>query len=89
MIDPMDMTRRKHVSGSARYEDLLVPIHRGGELMYDSPSLNDSRARAAAQLAGFHEGIKRQLNPHQYPVGLEQGLADLKTELILRARSHA
>jgi len=26
------------------------------------------------------------VNPHQYPVGLELSLHDLKTELVLRAR---
>jgi nicotinate phosphoribosyltransferase len=37
-------------------------------------------------LATFHGGIKRFANPHQYPVGLEQGLYQRKTDLILRAR---
>lgn len=87
MIDPMDMHRQRKVSARARYEDLLVPVTRGSEIVYDSPSLDASRARTFEQLAGFHEGIKRQLNPHQYPVGLEQSLADLKSDLIMRARS--
>ncbi len=34
----------------------------------------------------LHGGIKRFLNPHQYPVGLELSLYDLKTELIFAAR---
>ena len=29
------------------------------------------------------------INPHQYPVGLESGLHELKTELILQARGEA
>jgi nicotinate phosphoribosyltransferase len=87
MIDPMDMTRRKTIGKGLAYLDLLVPVARGSEIVYSCPSLPEVRAYAQQQLAGFHEGIKRQLNPHQYPVGLEQGLAELKTELILKARA--
>jgi nicotinic acid phosphoribosyltransferase len=38
------------------------------------------------QLARFHPGIKRFTHPHQYPAGLESGLHELETQLILRAR---
>ena len=38
------------------------------------------------QLAMFHAGVKRFANPHQYPVGLELGLHERKTKLILKAR---
>ena len=34
----------------------------------------------------FNAGVKRLVNPHQYPVGLERKLHDLKTELVLKAR---
>jgi nicotinate phosphoribosyltransferase len=44
------------------------------------------RTYAATQLARFHAGIKRFINPHQYPVGLEEGLHELKTGLVLKAR---
>ena len=52
----------------------------------DSSSLDAIRRRAQEQLALFHPGVKRLLNPHQYPVGLELGLHELKTQLILQAR---
>jgi nicotinate phosphoribosyltransferase len=44
------------------------------------------RARTEAQLATFHAGVKRFVNPHAYPVGLERGLHEMKTRLILEAR---
>jgi nicotinate phosphoribosyltransferase len=34
----------------------------------------------------LHPGIKRFVNPHQYAAGLELGLHDLKTQLVLKAR---
>lgn len=86
IVDPLDFTRRKRLPASDRHEDLLVPVVRSGRRVYDLPSLDDSRRRCADQLAGFHPGITRFLNPHEYPVGYEQGLFDLKTRLVLEAR---
>ena len=86
VVDPLDFSRRKKIAGQTRYEDLLVPIFRGGRCVYDVPALAESRERTASQLGHFHAGVKRFINPHQYPVGLERGLHDLKTRLVLGAR---
>jgi nicotinate phosphoribosyltransferase len=82
----MDPTRQKLVPKGTPGEDLLVPIFEGGRRVYDPPALSDARARTIAQLAGFNAGVKRLANPHQYPVGLERKLHDLKTALVLQAR---
>jgi nicotinate phosphoribosyltransferase len=86
MIDPADITRRKALPAGPAGEDLLVPLFRGGRRVYDPPPIEAIRERARRQLAGFHSGIKRFVNPHRYPVGLESRLLDLKTRLILQAR---
>lgn len=86
VIDGMDPTRRKHIGPEASFEDLLVPVFRAGRRVYEVPGLERSRQRAAEQLGGFHAGIKRFVYPHQYPVGLEERLFDLKTSLVLKAR---
>ncbi len=86
MIDPLDMTRRKKIPQETPSEDLLVPIFREGKCVYRSKPVPQVRQRAQDQLRRFHSGIKRLVNPHQYPVGLEQRLHDLKTRLILQAR---
>jgi nicotinate phosphoribosyltransferase len=86
IVDPADMTRRKTFPKDAAREDLLVPIFRAGKPVYEPPPIGAARDRTRAQLARFHEGIKRFLNPHLYPVGLEASLFDLKTRLILEAR---
>ena len=44
------------------------------------------RARTKAQLARLHAGVKRFVNPHQFPVGLERQLSDVRTRLVLEAR---
>jgi nicotinate phosphoribosyltransferase len=33
-----------------------------------------------------HSGIRRFVNPHQYPVGLEAKLFEVKSHLISKAR---
>jgi nicotinate phosphoribosyltransferase len=86
IVDPLDMTRRKRIPAGTPFEDLLVPIFRKGKLVYQSPALVDMRARTQKQLELFHPGVKRFLNPHPYPVGLELQLHEKKTELVLQAR---
>ncbi|HEX2224552.1 MAG TPA: nicotinate phosphoribosyltransferase, partial [Thermoanaerobaculia bacterium] len=86
LVDPMDLTRRKEVAPETPWEDLLVPVFRGGKRVYDPPPLAEVRRRVTGQLAQFHGGVKRFANPHRYPVGLEQHLFALKTRLSLEAR---
>jgi nicotinate phosphoribosyltransferase len=89
VVDPMDTTRRKHLPADTPYEDLLVPVYRKGERVYDLPTVAEIRTRAQSQLQHFHSGIRRFDNPHQYPVGLEAGLFDRKMDLVLKARGES
>lgn len=86
MIDPLDPTRRKKISPSVPFENLLVPIFRRGECVYQVPSLAQSRERGIVQLNKFHAGIKRFVNPHAYPVGLHDKLYSLRTQLVMQGR---
>lgn len=86
IIDPKDLTRQKRFAQAALHEDLLVPIFRTGQCVYECPPMQDVRRRVQAQLVGLHAGVKRFLNPHEYPVGLESRLHELKTQLVLEAR---
>ena len=86
MVDPLDPTRRRELAAGTPGEDLLVPIFRRGRRVWTPPSLPEVRARVQAQLGGFHAGVKRFVNPHQFPVGLERRLHDVRTQLVLDAR---
>jgi nicotinate phosphoribosyltransferase len=86
IVDPLDATRRKHFPPDAQGEELLTPVLRGGELVADLPALAEIQARAHRQLKLLNPGVKRFSNPHQYPAGLELGLHEMKTKLILQAR---
>lgn len=86
IVDPVDPTRHKAIPVEATHQDLLVPVMRNGQTIYNSPSLEQIRDRTKRQLGGLHRGIKRFMNPHEYPAGLEKGLHDLKMKLIGEAR---
>jgi nicotinate phosphoribosyltransferase len=86
IVDPHNSTRRKAMPADAVAQDLLVPVFRRGGLVYAEPALADIRRHAQQQLDQLYAGTKRLLNPHEYPVGLEPGLFDLKTALIFKNR---
>jgi nicotinate phosphoribosyltransferase len=86
IIDPFDITRRKSIPAGTEYSDLLLPIFRKGRNIYTSPSIGDIRDLAKKNLQEVHPGIKRFINPHRYPVGLEKSLGEQRLELILHAR---
>jgi nicotinate phosphoribosyltransferase len=58
--------------------DLLVPVFRGGELVYQSESIHTVRDRSLQQVAQF---VKTQ-GDKTYFVGLEKKLHDVKQQLI-------
>jgi nicotinate phosphoribosyltransferase len=86
MVDPLDPTRRKRFAADAPYRLLLEPAMRAGTRVRAPEPLSAARERARSELAAFHAGIKRLVNPHRYPVGLERGLYERKTALVLAAR---
>lgn len=88
IVDPLDSTRQKHLNSHWESRDLLIPIFRNGKLVYDRPSLKTIRSTTLKELDSFHSSIKRFINPHAYPVGMEKNLYDLKVKLIKNIRNH-
>ncbi len=88
IIDPVDITKRKHIAADTSYTDLLVPIFRKGEKIYDLPGLEQIKARVQEQLASVHTSVKRFVNPHTFPAGLEEGLYHHKLNLILKLKQN-
>jgi nicotinate phosphoribosyltransferase len=82
IVDLADVTLRRKIPKDADGQDLLVPIFRQGQLAYTRPTIHEIKKNAVTQLGKFYSGIKRLLNPHIYPVGLEPHLHELKSRLI-------
>ncbi len=90
IIDPLDITRQKIIrSNEVEFEELLVPVFQGGKAVYESPKIADIRETTLSNLAELPSGVKRFVNPHSYPVGLEEKLFTKKTDLILKLRNLA
>lgn len=87
MIDPLDMTRRRAFTAAQPHEDLLKPMFRGGSVVVGPESLARARENVTEDLARLHAGIKRFVNPHIYPVGLEEPLFQMRSDLMLRLRN--
>ncbi|MGA2232241.1 MAG: nicotinate phosphoribosyltransferase, partial [Tepidisphaeraceae bacterium] len=88
IVDPADSLRRKTIPADAEAEELLVPVMRDGKVVGETPPLAAVRSRAKAQISGLYAGITRFTNPHTYPVGLEERLAEIRTEMLLKAKEH-
>jgi nicotinate phosphoribosyltransferase len=86
LIDPLDITRRKRIPPQTPFTDLLIPVFRKGRRVYSSPSIHEIRQQAIDRIDEFHGAIKRLVNPHRYPVGLEESLYERKTRMVLKMR---
>jgi nicotinate phosphoribosyltransferase len=87
IIDPVDATRRKRLMPAFYQEEILLkPIFERGKKVYKLPTLDQIRNRAATQLESLDKTHKRLVNPHLYPVGLEENLHHLRMNLVLKAK---
>lgn len=86
IVDIKDSHRRKQLAGELTESDLLVPVVRGGEITTPRESLEQIRARVQTQLSQLHPAIRRFLNPHEYPVGLDIGLHERREAMIRQWR---
>jgi nicotinate phosphoribosyltransferase len=74
------------IPANMEYGNLLVPIFRKGELVYQVPDLATSRERTRQHLCRLPPEITRLDNPRAYRVGLEKSLHELRSALITRAK---
>lgn len=87
IIDPLDTTHRKRLMPMYYQEEILLkPIFRKGKIVYPGATLDQIRKRATEQLGTFDKTHKRLVNPHVYPVGLEENLHQLRMDLVLKAK---
>ena len=83
LFDPNATWKRK-VFTDIEAKELLVPIFRNGELVYEIPDLQSSRAYCQRQVDSLWDEVKRFENPHNYYVDLSQKLFDIKQDLLNR-----
>ncbi len=79
--------RERAVPADAEAEDLLVPVARQGEILYQPGAVAALRERTLAQLAALPDDVVRLQDPATYPVDLDRRLHRLKEKLVTEARS--
>ena len=86
IIDSFDELRRKDLTKFDSIE-LLEPCVRKGKLVRTPQTTLEAQQNTKRNLERLHTTIKRLLNPHLYPVGLERSLFKKRGELIRQARN--
>ena len=81
LFDPEAVWKRKTISNyTAR--PLLVPIFQGGQLVYQAPTIQETRVYCAREVDSLWDEVKRFENPHNYYVDLSQKLWDVRAQLL-------
>ncbi|PQO25768.1 nicotinate phosphoribosyltransferase [Blastopirellula marina] len=86
IVDSKDTTRRKRLANHAQAYDLLIPMMRNGVRVGETEPLETIRTRAIEQLQLVHPTIRRFMNPHEYPVGLDISLHEVRDFMIQEKR---
>ena len=81
LFDP-DATWKRKTFENYEARELLVQVFKGGELVYEVPDLQTSRAYCQRQVDALWDEVKRFENPHNYYVDLSQKLWDIKHQLL-------
>lgn len=82
LFDPVQVWKTKTVTNFTAKE-LLIPIFKNGECVYESPSLHEIRDYCKAQIMTLWDEVKRFENPHKYYVDLSRKLWDIKQSLLM------
>ena len=81
LIHPLETWKQKELT-NYQVRDLLVPIFKNGQLVYQTPNIEETKAYCNDEFNTLYEEIKRIDNPHEYYVDLSDKLRKLKEELI-------
>lgn len=81
LIHPLETWKQKELT-NYQVKDLLVPIFKDGQLVYQTPNIEETKAYCNDEFNTLYEEIKRIDNPHEYYVDLSDKLRKLKEELI-------
>lgn len=83
LFDPLATWKRTRLeAGTYTIRELLVPIFKNGQCVYESPSVMDIQAYCTQEKATLWDESKRLINPQEVYVDLSHKLYDLKNRLL-------
>lgn len=81
LFDPTETWKKKTVT-DFKAKELLKPIFKNGECVYESRPISEIRDYCAEQVDALWEEVLRFENPHQYYVDLSEKLWNVKHNLL-------
>ena len=81
LFDPEATWKRKTVTDYT-VRSLLVPVFKDGQLVYQIPTIQESRAHCQREVDSLWDEVKRFEYPHNYYVDLSQKLWDVRAALL-------
>lgn len=81
LFDPVDTWKKKTVTDYTAKE-ILKPIFKNGECVYESRPIKEIREYCAEQVDALWEEVLRFENPHKYYVDLSEKLWNVKHQLL-------
>ncbi len=82
IFDPVE-TWKKKVCENYTLRELLVPIFKDGECVYETPHIAEIRDYCMKEIDTLWEEVKRFENPHRYYVDLSEKLWNIKRDLLV------
>ena len=81
LVHPTETWKTKDIDNYTKRE-LLVPIFKDGELVYQLPNIKERQKYCQKEFETLYPEVRRIINPHEYYVDLTNRLRELKEELI-------
>ena len=83
LFDPIETWKKTLLApGSYTLRELLVPIFKDGECVYESPKVMDIQAYCKKELDTLWDESRRLMNPHEVYVDLSNELWHMKKQLL-------
>lgn len=83
LFDPVEPWKKtKLAAGTYTLRELLVPIFKNGECVYESPKVMEIREYCSHEKDTLWDETKRFINPHKVYVDLSKKLYDIKIDLL-------
>src|SRR5438128_267655 len=89
VVVDLETEKKTEIPAKTDYSDLLVPVFRRDQLVYQTPNIEASREHARKQPNCAPPEIFRLKNPTPYKIGLERSLHELRSGLIARAKEQS
>lgn len=83
LFDPIEPWKKAKLKGGTyTMREMMIPVFKNGECVYDSPKVMDIRAYCQNELNTLWPETRRLVNPHKVYVDLSPRLYDIKIDLL-------